>query len=187
MNNLRTVEWEAFLVGRAQQGERAAFEMLADLHRDQLRSIAMRHLRNPEDASDAVQEALLKAFRAIGSFKPGRPVAPWLARICSNCCVDVLRQRKGSSDSIDKYEFALASNENLELNAENALAGDEVLGAVNRLPRRYREIVLMRHFRHMEVNEIAVALDKPEGTIKSWLFRARALLRKDLEPTLGAA
>jgi RNA polymerase sigma-70 factor (ECF subfamily) len=56
-----------------------------------------------------------------------------------------------------------------------------------RLPARYREIVMMRHFRQMEVNEIAAEMHRPEGTVKSWLFRARAMLRKDLDPKLKTA
>ena len=57
--------------------------------------------------------------------------------------------------------------------------------AIKRLPWRYRQIIMMRHFEHMDVNEIAVQLHKPEGTIKSWLFRARAMLQKDLEPSFA--
>jgi len=60
-----------------------------------------------------------------------------------------------------------------------------VLEAVERLPENYRRIVFMRHFRHIDVNEIAQELKKPEGTIKSWLFRARAMLRKDLQVAFG--
>ncbi len=60
-----------------------------------------------------------------------------------------------------------------------------IVEAVSRLPERYRNIITMRHFDHMDVNEIAIALDKPEGTIKSWLYRARALLKKDLSVALG--
>lgn len=187
MNHMRQLDWETHLVERAQQGEVVAFELLADCYRDALRAQAMRTLRQSDDAHDAVQETLLKAFRAIKSFQPGRPVQPWLARICSNCCVDILRQRKGGTRPLDQYEFALTGDDDLEQGAEDAYDGEVVRGAVNRLPRHYREIIVMRHFRQMEVNEIAQALDKPEGTVKSWLFRARALLRRELEPELGIA
>jgi RNA polymerase sigma-70 factor (ECF subfamily) len=69
--------------------------------------------------------------------------------------------------------------------ATGSIRQGQIIEAISRLPEKYREIIVMRHFRHMDVMEIAVALDKPEGTIKSWLFRARALLKKDLTPTLG--
>ncbi len=186
MNHLRISDWESILVIRAQQGDQDAFEMLADQYRKNLRHVALRVLRNSDDANDAVQETLVKAFRAIGSFNPGRPVLPWLTRICSNCCVDVLRQKK-QSDTIEKYEYALTSTDDLEADAVAEVDSALIMRAINRLPRHYRDIVLMRHFRDMEVNEIATALSKPEGTVKSWLFRARAMLRKDLTPVLEAA
>ena len=59
--------------------------------------------------------------------------------------------------------------------------------AIHRLPVKYRKIIFMRHFQHKDVNEIAEELKKPEGTIKSWLFRARALLRKDLRVAMGSS
>lgn len=187
MNHLRNMESEITLVTRAQNGCRESFEDLIAPYRTNLRNQAMRHLRNPEDAQDAVQEALLNAFRAIRSFTPGRPVLPWLSRICSNCCIDILRQRKHQNDPLEKYEFALASDEDLEQDAVDSLEDAAIASAVRRLPWQYRQILEMRHFQHMEVKEIAEELDKPEGTVKSWLFRARALLKKDLTPTLGAA
>jgi len=69
--------------------------------------------------------------------------------------------------------------------AEGSIQQGQILEAIGRLPERYQRIIMMRHFRHMDVNEIAIELDKPEGTIKSWLFRARALLKKDLAPAMG--
>ncbi|MBL8059737.1 MAG: RNA polymerase sigma factor [Chthonomonas sp.] len=185
MNYLRLSDWESHLVVRAQQGDWQAFERLVDAHRSQLRSLASQRLRNPEDAYDAVQDTMVKAFRALGTFQAGRPVLPWLMRICNNCCIDIMRQRR-ASESLEKVEFALTSGEDLERSAVQGEDRNVLMKAIMRLPRHYREIVMMRHFRDMEVNEIAAELQKPEGTIKSWLFRARAMLRKDLTPAFEA-
>lgn len=68
---------------------------------------------------------------------------------------------------------------------EGSFQRRQIMDAIGRLPENYRRIILMRHFRHMDVTEIAEALDKPEGTVKSWLFRARVLLKKDLTLALG--
>lgn len=183
----RFADWETHLVLRAQAGEAVAFELLADEHRESLKHLAMRILRDPEDAHDAVQDALVKAFRAIHAFQPGRPVLPWLMRICSNCCVDVLRRRRQAPESLDKHEYSLHDpSQSVEDGASSGYDGEMVRAAVARLPLRYRTIIFMRHFRQMEVGEIAVELNKPEGTIKSWLFRARALLKKDLQMALGS-
>lgn len=163
-----------------------AFELLADLYRPTLQAIAMRMLRNSEDASDAVQETFIKAWRAIGDFDPKRPIKPWFCRICANCCVDIVRDRKRQVEDLDKYEHAVADPSiDPQGLAEEAMTSHEVREAIARLPEQYRQIVMMRHFRHMDVNEIALALNRPEGTVKSWLFRARSMLRQDLGVAVG--
>lgn len=186
MNSARVLSWESHLVRRAAQGETIAFELLIDLYRPTLVSLAMRMLRNTDDAYDAVQETLVKAFRAIKDFDPERPIRPWLCRICANCCVDTVRHRKREGGSLDQHEYMLQDEDAApHTTVSDGLDREQVIEAVDRLPEKYRKIIFMRHFRHMDVNEIAAALNKPEGTIKSWLFRARAMLKKDLQVALG--
>lgn len=182
----KVVGWESHLIRRAQAGEAVAFELLVDLYRPSLYSLALRMLRNTDDAKDAVQEALLKALKGLHEFDPERPIKPWLCRICSNCCVDSVRGRRHSGESLDQHEYMLGDGgETLLETANGNMRSKELELAIARLPEKYRGIILMRHFKHMDVIEIANALDKPEGTIKSWLFRARALLKKDLGPAFG--
>ena len=186
MKTAKFVSWESHLIARAAEGEAVAFELLADLHRSALYSLAFKMLRNADDANDAVQETILKAFRAIKEFDPERPLKPWLCRICSNCCVDIVRGRKREVDPLDEHEHLIPDpRERIDERAGSAIRQTQLLEAMGRLPEKYRQIIFMRHFRHMEVNEIAHELNKPEGTIKSWLFRARAMLKKDLRPALG--
>lgn len=177
----RLPAWDEHVVHRAQKGERVAQEILVDMYRPAVLSQAMRMLRDVEDANDATQETFLKAFRALASFDSSRPLLPWLLRICSNCCVDMLRGRRVCLENIENHEHNLSdARADVEDGVESSMGVDSVRDAIQRLPERYRQILMMRHYRHMDVCEIAKALGKPEGTIKSWLFRARALLRKDL-------
>lgn len=186
-NSERFLSWEAHLIQRASEGETVAFELLADLYRPCLEGLAMRMLRNSEDAKDAVQETLVKAFRAIKDFDSARPIKPWLCRICANCCVDAVRNRKKDPESLENHDYMLQDgSEPLEDRAVGSIRRRIILEAVSRLPEKYRLIILMRHFEHMDVIEIANALNKPEGTIKSWLFRARSLLKKDLSLALSS-
>lgn len=186
MKNSRILCWEGHLIQRAAQGESVAFELLTDLYRPMLRNLAMRMLRNADDAHDVVQETLLKAFRAIHEFDPERPLKPWLCRICTNCCIDAVRNRRRDGEPLEAHEHALMDpGEGIESQAAGSIVENQVIEAVERLPENYRRIIFMRHFQHKDVNEIAVELNKPEGTIKSWLFRARALLKKDLQVALG--
>lgn len=182
----KVVNWESHLVRRAALGETVAFDLLADLYRPTLYAMALRMLRNTDDAKDAVQESLLKAFRAIRDFDANRPIRPWLCRICTNCCVDSVRNRRRDGDSLDQHEYMLQDGEaSLDERASGSIRQRAVIEAIHRLPEKYRKIIFMRHFKHMDVNEIAVELNKPEGTIKSWLFRARVLLKKDLRVALS--
>ena len=186
MNTSKVLSWEAHLVQRAVNGETIAFELLSDMYRPTLRNLAMRMLRNSDDANDVVQETLVKAYRAIGDFDSERPIKPWLCRICTNCCIDSVRNRKHHGESLDNHEFMLQDHsQEIEERTEGVMSHRQVVDAIGRLPEKYRKIIFMRHFKHMEVNEIAVALNKPEGTIKSWLFRARAMLKRDLTVALG--
>lgn len=177
---------EGQLIQRAKGGESVAFELISKSYRPMLYQVAMRMLRNNDDANDAVQETLLKAYRAIRDFDSDRPLKPWLCRICSNVCIDMVRSRRHETDSLDQHEYMLCDgSSSLSSQAEDSIAREMVVEAIGRLPARYRHIILMRHFRHMDVNEIADELKAPEGTIKSWLFRARGLLKRDLQVALG--
>jgi RNA polymerase sigma-70 factor, ECF subfamily len=182
----KILSWESHLIVRAAEGDEVAFELLSDMYRPVLMSLALRMLRNADDAHDAVQDTLVKAYRAIKDFDPERPLKPWLCRICQNCCVDAVRLRRRDGDPLEQHEYMLM-DESSDVNesATGAIREGQVLEAIGRLPEKYRSIIMMRHFRHMDVNEIAAALDRPEGTIKSWLFRARALLKKDLQLAMG--
>ncbi len=186
MNTNRVLTWEQHLTLRATEGDTVAFELLMDLHRPSLNSLAMRQLRNTDDAHDVVQETFVKAFRAIKDFDPNRPLRPWLCRICSNCCIDSIRSRRREGEPLEMFEHLLTDHRlDVDGAATEAVQHEQVTDAIEKLPEHYRQIIKMRHFSHMEVNEIADRLDKPEGTVKSWLFRARAMLKKELTPALG--
>lgn len=182
----QTQTWDEVLVTQAKDGSPAARELIVDRHRAAVTSHARRMLRNTEDVEDAVQETFVKAFRALDSFDTKRPLAPWLMRICTNCCVDIIRSRRVQHDSLDAHEFSLADEKaEVAAGAENRFLAETLRDAISHLPKQYRETIMLRHYSHMDVEEIAKKLGKPEGTIKSWLFRARAMLKKDLQLVMG--
>ena len=169
------------LVRQAILGNTGAFDVLVDRYHRSLFSLAYRMLGNTDDAADAVQEAFVKAFRALREFQPDRPLRPWLYKICANVAIDLGRARSKAPDPLEEHDYAISDGQPAP--EEIAIAKDrdrQVHAAVARLPEKYRQIVVLRHFQHMEVNEIADVMDAPEGTVKSWLFRARAMLRREL-------
>jgi RNA polymerase sigma-70 factor (ECF subfamily) len=177
----RSSKPEPELAASAIAGDAIACAELLAMHRPSLTALAQRLLRNREDASDAVQETLLKALKALPEFDPERPLGPWLCRICTNCCVDFARNRNRKPGTLEGHEETLADNgESVDETVGAAVLRSEVMKALERMPIQYRRILFMRHFQYKDVNQIAVELRKPEGTVKSWLFRARAQLRKEL-------
>ena len=177
-----TIHSERVLVTKAGGGCRDAFDTLVDLHYEAVYAHAYRILRNSEDASDATQTTFVKALRSIAEFDVERPMRPWLYRICGNVCIDLARARHRSNEPIDKHAYMLESEDDLEGSAEQKDLREKILKAIMNLPEKYRRILILRHYEQMAVEEIAEALDAPEGTIKSWLFRARAMLKKELAP-----
>lgn len=172
--------WDEYLVTRAQAGDPVAKSMLVEAVRGLMYARACQLLREGEDAQDAVQEAMMKALRNLHRFDTARPFRPWLMRILDNVCRDIMRRRRQRAEPLESHEHTVASDENTEEVTYRGLERRQLLEAIARLPERYRAIVLMRHFDDLDIAEIAIRVGKPEGTIKSWLFRARALLRSDL-------
>lgn len=175
---------ERYLIAEAAGGNRLAFDILVRTHYRGVYGLALRVLGNQDDAADATQTTFLKALRSIGEFDTSRPMKPWLYRICANVCTDIVRSKHRSHDALDQHAHLLESADDTEDHAEQSELQGKVLRAISRLPERYRKIIMMRHYEQLDVEEIAQKVGAPEGTIKSWLFRARAQLRRELASVL---
>ncbi|HWP30463.1 MAG TPA: RNA polymerase sigma factor [Fimbriimonadales bacterium] len=175
---------ESELVLLAKRGSKEAFDRLVGRCTPALQSFARRFLRNPDEAADAVQVTWVKAHRSLAEFDTSRPFRPWLYRICANVCRDIAR-RTHKEESLDDVSYKMESPCHLEEGLEANEVKRTILRAILKLPKKYRKIFALRHYGQMEVGEIAQKLGTPEGTIKSWLFRARALLRKELAEVMA--
>ncbi|MCG9894962.1 MAG: RNA polymerase sigma factor [Fimbriimonadaceae bacterium] len=177
---------EMKMVLAAQRGDRDARERIVEIHRPAIQAHMRRMLRSSEDVEDAVQETFVKAFRALHRFDPNRPLGPWLMRIATNCGVDLIRNRRQDPEDLSRVEYQVADpSVQVEAETEQSLLVDLIGEAMAALPLQHRQAMQLRHIHHMAVEEIAALLNKPEGTVKSWLFRARAQLKKQLQPTLA--
>jgi len=179
-------EPEGAVVERARAGSAQAMEDLVLRHRRAAYLLALQLLRNPDDALDVAQEALLRFMKTFHRFRPGNPVRPWLLRIVRNLAVDQIRRRSVRPE-------APRDPENGELLFEPADGGPTPEAQVGRLElqRRlwsavsgiqplYREILLLRDYQDLSYNEIAQVLKIPVGTVMSRLHKARCLLREAL-------
>jgi RNA polymerase sigma-70 factor (ECF subfamily) len=138
-------------------------------------------VRNREDAEDAIQEALLKAYLNMSRYERSRSFKGWWFAIIRNCCLDLLRKRVGRhvTVAIDPSELPSPGND-----ARGGVErGDELIWALNQLTPVHREIIELRYFGDCSYSEIAEALGIPEGTVMSRLHAARhalaAIYRKE--------
>lgn len=157
-------------------GDRYAFEELFHRHRRQLYRLATLTSRNPNDAEDALQEAMMSAHRNAPRFRHDASVSSWLYRIVVNSCLDRLR-RNNSHPTTPLEDDALHV-------ADPTSRVDTVLaieGALRRLPIDQRAAVVAVDMQGYSVAETARLLGVPEGTVKSRCSRARAKLAKSLE------
>ncbi len=175
-------EEEQLWILRSLQGDPQAFASLVTRYQRQVHNLAYRMLGNPEDAEDAAQEVFLRAYTALPSFELGRKFSSWLLSIASNLCIDILRRRRFAWMSLDDVSFRLAAA--IE-EPDGAVLRQEQAGQVQhllqRLPEKYRLVVVLRYWYDMPYEEIAATTGLSLNTVKTRLHRARLMLAKALQ------
>ena len=178
---------ELKLIERVGKGDRRAFEKLVKLHEKNVYNLALKLLKNREDALDAAQEAFLKAWISIKSFRGDSKFSAWLYRLTYNTCLDFLRKaKKGeiisltSEDEDESIRDVKDDAPTPEEHVQREELRQTVRDAVNSLPEEYRQLIIMREFAGLTYAEIADAAGISEGTVKSRLSRARIKLAEIL-------
>jgi RNA polymerase sigma-70 factor (ECF subfamily) len=161
------------------QGNPVAFSELVRRHRDRLWAVALRTTRSPEDAADAVQEALISAFRNAASFRGQSAVTTWLHRIVVNACLDQSRRRSARPSVPLREEEAFQPADPHDRIAEREL-GIAVERALGELPIDQRAAIVLVDVQGFPVADAAEALGVPVGTVKSRCSRGRARLAVSL-------
>jgi len=182
---------EQNLIAKAKKGNRKAFGELVELYMKPAYYGALTLVRNHEDALDLSQEAFLRAFRAIKSFRTGAKFYPWFHTILRNVCLTHLRKSGRRTDSVSMsdeqgdWEFPdeqpLVSEE-----LEQRELEDRIWLALKSLKAMDREIILLKDFENMTYAEIAETLEIPIGTVMSRLYNARSRLREEMRPYLNS-
>ena len=179
---------DAELMARIQQDDEGAFAEFVGKYQRRFYRLAYGYLHDHDESLDAVQEAFIKIYRARRTWEPRANPFTWAYRIVANQCVDLLRKRKGTAaESLDDEESqesrALAdttSVDPLQLQVDQE-ERRKVMQAVMQLPARQREIIMLRHYEDLSLQEIAQVQGCALGTVKSSLHRAIAHLKQILE------
>jgi RNA polymerase sigma-70 factor, ECF subfamily len=181
------------LVRRAQRGERGAFDLLVLRYQHKVIKLVARLLRDPAEAEDVAQEAFVKAYRALASFRGDSAFYTWLYRIAVNTARNAMASRQRRP--LD-YEAELTEGEQSTVEArmrhtdtpEATVLSEEIRETVNRavaaLPEDLRTAIILREIEGLSYEEIAAAMDCPVGTVRSRIFRAREAIDRSLQPLL---
>ena len=179
------MQGDELLLRRACKGDVQVFEELMQSHESRIYAIALRMMGNREDAQDCAQEAMVRIYRAMGSFKGQSALATWIYRITMNTCLDELRRRKArkvtSLDSLVDNGWSptdtgdTPEEHGLRVEKQNALNQ-----AIQSLPDDMRAAIILRDVKGYSYDEIASILDANVGTIKSRISRGREKLREIL-------
>lgn len=175
---------EQELISRSRNGDTRAFEQLVRLHQGIAMRVAYLVVRDPHEAEDVTQDALVKAYRSLKRFRLGSPFRPWLLRIVRNEALNRVRSRKRR----DRLAVRAATDQVLGDAAPSpetaVIIRDQqirLLAAVDELPDRYQAVVSYRYLLELSEKETSEILRIPRGTVKSRTARALGRLRTTLE------
>lgn len=179
---------EATLVGRVLRGDAAAFDLLMRRYNRRLYRIVRSILRDDAEAEEVLQEAYVSAYLHLGEFAGRASLSTWLARIAIHAALKRLRLRRRFVPLPEPEPGAApalaAAVADPEQEAARAELGRRLEAAVDRLPARYRAVVVMRDIEEMSTEEVAACLRVSRVNVKVRLHRGRALLRRELQPHL---
>ena len=179
-------ETDEQLVRKSQEDDERAFGELVSRYESKVYSLALKMLRNPEDAEDVLQDTFLRAYRGIKSFKGNSTFSTWIYRITANSALMRLRKRQLPTVSIDDADereapiniadWAPGPVEQM-LNQETQAAMTE---AIDALPPEFRQVFVLRDIEELSNAEVAEILDLSVAAVKSRLHRARLKVRNRL-------
>ena len=185
------------LVERAQRGDKRAFELLVEKYQRKLARLLSRLIRDPGEVEDVTQEAFIKAYRALPSFRGDSAFYTWLYRIGINTAKNYLVAMGRRAPTSTEVEAEAAEGQDggellRDINTPDSVLlskeiGDTVNAAIESLPEELRSAIQLRELEGMSYEEIAKLMDCPIGTVRSRIFRAREAIAERLKPLLDGA
>ena len=163
------------LVNRIRHGDRDAFRTMVDQHKRLVSHVIYRVAGHIADHEDLCQDVFLKVYQNIHKFREDSKLSTWIAQIAYNTSINYLRKKKPSFYEDDKAILATFQDdvEQPDLETERKDIQSRIAEAIDHLPVPMKTIITLYHLEEMTYKEICDAMDMPEGTVKSYLFRAR--------------
>lgn len=170
MKGRRKVETET-LISKAKSGDDHAFYELITMNKEKLYKIAFSYLRDETDSLEAIQEVTYRAYTKLNKLKEPKFFSTWLIKILINYCTDELKRRKRT---------VFKPVEDHPTNELDKDARYDLEQAVDQLDTKYKTVIILKYYQDLTITDIAAILERPEGTIKTWLNKALKELRKGL-------
>lgn len=177
---------EIKLIKKCKRGNIDAFEELIENYEKTVFNIALKMVKNPDDAMDVSQEALIKVYKSISSFNFQSAFSTWLYKVVVNTCLDFLRKKKSNTYSIDvpietedgEIKREIKDNINSpETLLDKQLTKELIHNSINKLDDIHKTVIILRDIQGFTYEEIAQILDCSLGTVKSRISRARKNLK----------
>jgi len=169
------------LISRFKKGEERAFNDLVNLHKKRIFNLALRMVRNKEDAMDLAQEVFVKAYHSLKDFRGDSSFSTWLHRIAVNLCLNFTQRDKFRSFiSLPDLGQPVISSSSPLRDFEKKELDNTIDQAVLALPKKQRAVFVLRYYQELTYSEVAKVLDKSEGAIKANYFQAIKKLKKSL-------
>ena len=162
------------LVRKAATGNKDAFEKLIVMHQEYLYKTAYMYTKNEQDALDAVQECAMRAMISMDKLREPAYFKTWITRILINC----IYQEKKKTDRNSPFEKYHEAAPEQPLSIEEKT---DLYDAIDLLPPAYKTIVILKYFQGMKIKDIAQVMNIPVGSVKGYLFRAKEVLKNQLQ------
>lgn len=181
------------LIERVQRGDKNAYNLLVTKYQHKVSNLVARYVKNQSDVPDIVQEAFIKAYRALPNFRGDSAFYTWLYRIAVNCAKNHMvasgRKPPGSDVEIDDAEFydggdALRENASPEKQLLTSEIKKVIFSTIEQLPEDLKTAINLRELEGLSYEEIAVIMECPVGTVRSRIFRAREAIDKKIRPLI---
>jgi len=182
---------DKYLVEKVLGGDTYAFSAIVKNTETLVAQIVFRMVNNAEDRKDIVQDIYLKTFHKLPGFHFGSKLSTWIGQIAYNTCFDYLRKKKlvfldniqGNEEHEDEYReerFNGMSEDNIESSFMRKELSGLLKAEIEKIPPIYKTLVILYHNEELSYAEIGEITNLPEGTLKSYLFRARKMLKENL-------
>ncbi|TWD89760.1 RNA polymerase sigma (SigW) subunit [Neobacillus bataviensis] len=171
------------------KGDQNAFGEIVEIYKNSVFQLCYRMLGNRHEAEDIAQEAFIRAYVNIQSFKQDKKFSTWLFRIATNLCIDRIRKKKpdyyldaevAGTEGLTMYSQISSDSPLPESEVESLELQETVQKEILKLPEKYRSAIVLKYMEDMSLNEISEILNLPLGTVKTRIHRGREALRQQL-------